>query len=223
MAIQKREITEAERDEIEIILFRKAKHHGDPKRAVELLHKEFGLEILKKARQFAPNPQIAEEWAQNVWMTLLERDGKRIQQFSPKKATAGHVPWFRTVYRRLLIDSYRKFAATETKHDNKSVPVCSAETDENEEVMQLSDTSPLSDPLKALQDQQIGEDIRSALDHKRVSDNQRMAFFLTKIRQLSVKQASRIMGVSESTVKTHVRAAILQLRILLSETYNEIS
>jgi RNA polymerase sigma-70 factor (ECF subfamily) len=108
-------------------------------------------------------------------------------------------PWLAAIARHRLIDRLRKSG----KNLAREIPL----TEEHETFS--------ADETNSLEDRDEARLLHGAISQ--LSDGQRQAVELLKLKELSLKEASQQSGQSEQALKVSVHRAIKRLRILLTE------
>jgi RNA polymerase sigma-70 factor (ECF subfamily) len=147
--------------------------------------------VFKACRDAAPSYPvcIAEEWAQEAWIHLLNQWDRFIvpTDLPEKKQEQVRVGWIYTIAHRKAIDCYRK----ESKHDVRSSP----QQDEGVDCLDVVESE---------------IDTRLALDS--LSQNLREAIELMYGLGMTQKEAANCLNVSEEAIKKRVQRAKKQLK-----------
>ncbi len=141
--------------------------------------------VASKVRQ----PDVAEDVVQNVLLSIH----RSRHTFHPLRPFA---VWLRAVTRNATIDSLRASGRYDRRH----------ETLENHDI--ASDAKEI-----AFRGEALSPEIVDALD--RLSDAQRQAIDLLHVRDLSVAEAAKQAGASESSIKVRAHRGRLALRKIL--------
>jgi len=135
-----------------------------------------------------------QDCVQEVWLKVF----RNIDRFECNKSFAA---WLNTVTANTAIDYYRKWI----RHDNH------AGSDEIQARAMTTGENPGDRKLnRALIQQRIHEAL------EKISVNQRMAFILRYFEEMPVGEIAEILGCSEGAVRTHIRRAMLALRVKLA-------
>ena len=86
----------------------------------------------------------------------------------------------------------------------------------------LVSTDPYSNPVKEVEEQELGRIIREAVDQ--LSPKQKSVFILNRYEGLQIREVAETLGMAEGTVKIHLHRAMKRLQTLLHPLWenNEI-
>ena len=231
-------ITQEDQHEIRVLLAKPDKSWVDTDRLMTLLERQFGVEIFNKALRFIftilgyPNHDLADDWRQEILFSFVrERKSSKkraIDQYDPAKSKCadGYSAWVRCIIKSKLIDLQRQLKRdphyTLTKSGNpESVDDDGIVTDTFSGYKDPDAINPERAVIHQLRENEIGEEIRAAV--KQLPPKQKQAFTLTKLEQLSYKDAAAVMEANLNTFKSHVRAANANLCIHLANAYKELN
>ena len=235
-------VTHEDQYEIRTLLEKPDRSGIDTKRLITLLDRQFRQEIFNQALSliytilgFADH-QLGQDWCQEVWIHFFaEREDKngqkivpKIELYNPARSTCedGYSAWVRRIFNRKLIDLYRQLKRdphyTLTESGNpESVDDDGIVTDTFSGYKDPDAINPERAVIHQLRENEIGEEIRAAV--KQLPPKQKQAFTLTKLEQLSYKDAAAVMEANLNTFKSHVRAANANLCIHLANAYKELN
>ena len=149
-------------------------------------------QVVRRQRGFAGSTEV-EDLVQDV---LLSVHAVR-STYDPSRPFE---PWLTAIVRNRLVDGARRYgriARREVKVDNLDVTFSDLEA--KEESADLDDVAALHEAIKALPEQQ------------------RQAIELTKLKELSLKEAAQVSGTSIGALKVATHRAIATLRVTLAK------
>ena len=158
------------------------------------------------ALNFTGNHQSADDISQEVFLKLY----RSLKNFRGDSQLS---TWLYRVTVNTCISSKRK----------KTLPVLSIEENihslETGESLDITGTA-VNSPEKALEKSELKKHIEKAL--KNISNKERIVFILRHYRDLSLKEISEIMDISEGTVKSLLFRSVKKLRKKLSFYKNHV-
>lgn len=149
------------------------------------------------------------EDAEDITIEVFFKAYRALENWQPK---AKFSTWLYKIAANLAIDYHRAKA----RH-----PVYALEDLEIPEA-NLVATDQYSNPVKEVEEQELGRIIREAVDQ--LSPKQKSVFILNRYEGLQLKEVAETLGMAEGTVKIHLHRAMKRLQTLLQPLWesNEI-
>ena len=139
------------------------------------------------------------EDADDITSEVFVKAYRSLNKWKPK---AKFSTWLYKIASNLAIDHHRKKRPQVYALDDMEVPEA-----------HLVATDLHSDPVKQVEEQELGRIIREAVDQ--LSPKQKAVFQLNRYEGLQLKEIAERLDMAEGTVKTHLHRAIKQLQTLL--------
>jgi RNA polymerase sigma-70 factor (ECF subfamily) len=159
----------------------------DSEYAFQLIYDKHRNRIYKTAIKFLKSPIIAQDVVQDVFLKLwFER--KAINESKPLEA------WLYTVAKNIILNKLRKIANDWKAIDN----------------ITYTQSNSVNNTDYKLLDSEYMKHLKFALCQ--LSDQQRMAFTLSREDKLTYIEIGQKMGISPLTVKTHLSRAIFTVK-----------
>lgn len=170
---------------------------GDPK-SFEFLFKSYYSNLCKYARNIVHNETLAEDLVMDIFTRIWEAPDK----FVISTSISGYL--YQSVHNHsinYLTRKHRQFAEL------------NSETIEKLNALLPPDAS--ADPLRGISLIELTDSIKKSIDH--LPEECRKVFILSRTEELSHKEISARLGISENTVKVQIYRALIKLHVLLKE------
>lgn len=179
-----------------------ALQRGDPAAFRKLVTEHQRL-VYNTALGFVRNREEAEDVAQDVFVEAWTS----IQSFKGESKIS---TWLYRITVNKCLDNHRR--QNRQKRQGIHVEL------EGERVFQVSD---FRHPGLEMEDQELAAVLMAAIDQ--LPDNQKVAFTLHKISDLSHKEMEEVMGLSHSAIESLIHRAKQNLRKLLEDYYRGLN
>jgi RNA polymerase sigma factor (sigma-70 family) len=169
---------------------------------------EYGTKLKNFIRKRVSSEEDTEDILQDVFYRLVEADSlmKPIEQLSG---------WLYAVTRNRITDWYRK-KGSELLNYSKSADSDDDLFFEIGDLLVSQDDSAESEYLKSM----VWDELEKALDE--LPEEQRLVFEMNELQGVSFKEIAQTTGVSENTLISRKRYAVLHLRERLKFLYDEL-